>query len=76
MISNLPELLTPQVVSDLTGGQANANVIRRNCQAGRMPAAKINGHWYIPRDLVFSEIIKWEGEQIDQQSEKENPALA
>lgn len=62
MIKDQPELMTIEDVSNLTGGKASQQSLRRNCRNGVLPATKINNRWYIPRDIAFSKIIKWEEE--------------
>lgn len=60
MIKDLPELLSTQDVVDITGGKVDPSGLRRSCREGGIPAVKINNKWFIPRDLVFKDIISWE----------------
>lgn len=50
-IQDLPPLLTPTQLAEITG--AHPGSIRRGIAEGRIPADKVNGRLYIPRDVVF-----------------------
>lgn len=50
-INDLPQLITPKQLSELTGEHVNS--IRRNIVEGRIPADKLGGRWLIPVDEVL-----------------------
>lgn len=50
-ISDLPPLVTPRVLSELTGEHVGS--ITRGIREGRIPADKVNGRWLIPIDCVL-----------------------
>ena len=50
-IQDLPPLLTVAQLAEITG--AHPGSIRRGIAEGRIPADKVNGRLYIPRDVVF-----------------------
>lgn len=50
-ITDLPPLLTPAQLAEITG--AHPGSIRRGIAEGRIPADKVNGRYYISRDVVF-----------------------
>ena len=50
-IKDLPTLLTPAQLAKITG--AHPGSIRRGIAEGRIPADKVNGRYYIARDVVF-----------------------
>ena len=50
-ISELPPLVTPRVLSELTGEHVGS--ITRGIREGRIPADKVNGRWLIPIDEVI-----------------------
>lgn len=50
-INDLPQLITPRQLSELTGEHVNS--IRRNIVEGRIPADKLGGRWLIPVDEVL-----------------------
>lgn len=50
-INELPPLVTPRVLSELTGEHVGS--ITRGIREGRIPADKVNGRWLIPIDDVL-----------------------
>jgi excisionase family DNA binding protein len=48
---SLPALLTPAQLAKITG--AHEESVRRGIRAGRLPALKINGRWFVKRDEVL-----------------------
>lgn len=50
-ISELPPLVTPKQLSELTGEHIGS--ITRGIREGRIPADKMNGRWLIPIDAVL-----------------------
>ena len=50
-INELPPLVTPRVLSELTGEHVGS--IMRGIREGRIPADKANGRWLIPIDDVL-----------------------
>lgn len=50
-INELPQLITPKQLSELTGEHVGS--IRRGIAEGRIPADKMNGRWLIPVDEVL-----------------------
>ena len=50
-INELPPLVTPRVLSELTGEHGGS--ITRGFREGRIPADKVNGRWLIPIDDVL-----------------------
>lgn len=51
-----PQFLTPKQLAELTGEHVGS--IRRGIAEGRIPADKINGRWFIHRDVVFANTRK------------------
>lgn len=58
MLSDLKPLITPNDLAEITG--LNANVVRKLCDQGEIPARKIGAKWFIPRDLLLGEFIELE----------------
>jgi excisionase family DNA binding protein len=50
-INELPQLITPRQLSELTG--EHVNTIRRGIIEGRIPADRVGGRWLIPVDEVL-----------------------
>lgn len=54
-MSNLPDLLTPEIIKDLLPtGAISTQTIRKACASGSIPAQKIGRRWVIPRDKFLS----------------------
>lgn len=68
MVSDYPEVLTVKAYAKITG--ANQNAVRKQCIDGTIPADKVGKKWYIPRDLVFRNTIKFEKEVTRTTEEK------
>ena len=62
-IKELPALLTPQQLAELTG--AHVGSVRRGIAEGRIPADKVNGRYYIARDVIFQNTMAVVGEAGD-----------
>lgn len=58
MIRDLPEVLSPNQLAEIIG--SNPTAVRRQCQSGTIPAAKVGSKWVISRDLVFHKLIEME----------------
>jgi hypothetical protein len=67
-LDDLPELITPDILARLTSApkhyKSRANVIRRQCADGTIPAQRIGSKWYMSRDVVLAGVLsergKWE----------------
>lgn len=52
-LREMPPLLTPQQLADMTGGQVNVSTVRRKCAAGEIPAVKVGKKWFVVRDKLL-----------------------
>lgn len=52
-LREMPPLLTPQQLADMTGGQVNASTVRRKCATGEIPAVKVGRKWFVVRDRLL-----------------------
>lgn len=52
-LREMPPLLTPQQLADMTGGQVNVSTVRRKCAAGEIPAVKVGKKWFVVRDRLL-----------------------
>lgn len=59
-IEDLPPMITPAQLAECTGEHVGS--IRRGIREQRLPAQKINGRWYIYRDLVFTYLTALKGD--------------
>ena len=47
-LREMPPLLTPQQLADMTGGQVNVSTVR-----GEIPAVKVGKKWFVVRDRLL-----------------------
>ena len=52
-LREMPPLLTPQQLADMTGGQVNVSTVRRKCAAGEIPSVKVGKKWFVVRDRLL-----------------------
>ena len=52
-LREMPPLLTPQQLADMTGGQVSVSTVRRKCAAGEIPDVKVGKKWFVVRDRLL-----------------------